>query len=52
MDENITLLHREEIKNYEIEDFPDNQLEVPYLTVVNLVLERLDKPIAIICSKK
>ena len=52
MEENITLLDREEIKNYEIEDVPDNQLEGPHLTVVNLVLERLDKPITIICSEK
>ena len=51
MEENITLLDREEIKNYEIEDVPDNQLEGPHLAVVNLVLERLDKPITIICSE-
>ena len=52
MEENITLLDREDIKNYEIEDVPDNQLEGPHLTAVNLVLERLDKPITIICSEK
>ena len=51
MEESTTLLHREEIKNYEIEDVPDNQLEGSHLTVVNLVLKILDKPIIVICPE-
>ena len=35
-----------------MEDAADIQLEGTHLTVVSLALEKLDKPITIICSEK
>ena len=52
MEENISLIRREDIKYCEMEDAADIKLEGTHLTVVSLALEKLDKPITIICSEK